>query len=506
MYGNRSNGKRQGDVFTSPAVVGYMLDISGYTSDRDLSAVTVIEPSCGEGEFVLEIILRLWESSKRFHFNMDKAIGRCLSCFDIDEEKIRVCIQRIRSLNLNFKLDESIFRGEDFLLADVQKADLVIGNPPYVRHEQITQELKDRYRLLFSTFRYRADLYIPFFEKSLSLLKPGGKHCFICSNRWIKNQYGYYLRNRIASFFDLQTLINLEKVNPFQQEVSAYPAISLISNRPPGSYFQYVEVESLKDLPLSAQRMERYAMPQNGDWGESFNRISHPLKLTTIEEQGFKIGIGVATGADKIFIGHHLPDLVERELLLPLLLSKDIKGNCLNWSGNYLFNPFDRKGEIIDLSQFPKARSYLKLHQEKLQGRYVAKKNPLSWYRTIDRIYIDLLAEPKVLLPDISANNRILIDTGHFYPHHNLYYITGGDINALKILSAFLMSEFIVSQLSGFSHTMKGGYLRWQSQYVRKLKIPSVYSLNDSDRKSLVAYYDSKDVAAINLLVNKIVV
>ena len=73
MYGNRSNGKKHGDVFTSPDIVKYMLDMSEYTSDRDLSSITVIEPSCGEGEFVLEIISRLSQSAGKngaFH-------GRC---------------------------------------------------------------------------------------------------------------------------------------------------------------------------------------------------------------------------------------------------------------------------------------------------------------------------------------------------------------------------------------------------------------------------------------------
>lgn len=505
MYGNRSNGKRHGDVFTSPDIVKYMLDVSGYTSDRDLSTLTVIEPSCGEGEFVLEIISRLWESSQKFHFHFNKAINNCLTCFDIDKEKIRICMQKIQSLNLGLKLDESIFRVEDFLLADVAKADLVIGNPPYVRHEQISQKQKERYRKLFSTFRYRADLYIPFFEKSLSLLNPHGKHCFICSNRWLKNQYGYYLRNMISSSFDLQTIINLEKVNPFQEDVIAYPAISLIINHPPGTQFQYIEIEDLIDLPFSTNNMGQYTMPHNGDWSDTFNVVSNHLKLTTIEELGFKVGIGVATGADKIFIGRHLVNTVERELLLPILTSKDIKGNRLNWGGNYLFNPFDKEGNVINLAEYPKAQAYIKSYKEKLQGRYVAQKNPQNWYRTIDKVYSDLLAKPKILLPDMSANNQILIDTGHFYPHHNLYYITGSDINDLKILSAFLMSDFAVSQLSRLTNNMNGGYPRWQSQYIRKLKIPDIYSMDNSYWRGLISYYDSKDLIGINSLINKIV-
>ncbi len=159
MYGNRLNGKKHGDVFTSPNITKYMLDLSEYTSDRDLSSITVIEPSCGEGEFVLEIIYRLSQSAKKYKFNLNEAIKRCLVCFDIDEAKIEKCIHKIHKFDPTIELDTCTFRLEDFLLADVEKADLIIGNPPYVRQEQIPKSKKDIYRQLFFTFRHRADLY-----------------------------------------------------------------------------------------------------------------------------------------------------------------------------------------------------------------------------------------------------------------------------------------------------------------------------------------------------------
>lgn len=505
MYGNRSNGKKHGDVFTSPDIVKYMLDLSEYTSDRDLSSITVIEPSCGEGEFVLEIIYRLSQSAEKYKFSLNEVIKRCLVCFDIDKVKIEKCIHKIHKFNSTIELGEDIFRHEDFLLADVKKADLIIGNPPYVRQEQIPECKKETYRHLFFTFKHRADLYIPFFEKSLSLLRPNGKHCFICSNRWLKNQYGYNLRNMISSSFDLQVIVNLEKVNPFQEEVIAYPAISLIANKPAGNSFKYIDIESLNSLTLPHEFDGEHKMPHNGDWSDTFNVVSNHLKLTSIEDLGFKIGIGVATGADKIFIGKHLIDSVEKELLLPILTSRDIRNNNLKWGGNYLFNPFDEDGNIIDLSMYPKAHAYMELHKERLQSRHVSQKNPSYWYRTIDKVYKHLLSQPKILLPDISANNQIMIDAGHFYPHHNLYYITGDDIDNLKILSAFLMSDFVVSQLSRLANNMNGGYPRWQSQYIKKLKVPDIYAINTCDSKTLISFYDAKNLSGINSVVNQII-
>ena len=124
------------------------------------------------------------------------------------------------------------------------------------------------------------------------------------------------------------------------------------------------------------------------------------------------VGIGIATGADSIFIAKGLPDKVEKELLLPALNAKDVSGNRLHWSGKYLLNPYKTDGELINLEDYPRAAEYLISHRETLQKRYVAKKNPRKWYKTIDRIIPNLKDSPKVLLPDISGNQLIFVDEG----------------------------------------------------------------------------------------------
>lgn len=483
-----------------------MLDMADYVPSRDLSSVSVVEPSCGNGEFVLEIISRVCQSARLYGFDPVDTLNRCLVCYDTDREKIKASLERIRSTFPGIAINEGIFRNENFLTAHLSAADLIIGNPPYVRYEQIPAAQKSVYRQLFSTFRYRADIYVPFFEKSLLSLRQDGKHCFICSNRWLKNQYGYNLRQLIATSYNLHEIVNLETVNPFQEDVIAYPAITLISRTQTGATFRYTEVTDINALTFRDTTNQQYEMPKGGDWSGMFTReATNRFGLTSIENLGFKIGIGVATGADKIFIGKDLPDFIENELLLPVLTSKDIRNNRLNWGGNYLFNPFTESGNTIELSRFPKAKKYLESHKEKLENRHISRKKPSNWYRTIDRVHKELLSQPKILLPDVSANNYILIDSGHYYPHHNLYFITGSDIGRLKVLSAVLMSNFVVSQLSRLANNMNGGYPRWQSQYIRKLKIPDISAINPSESRKLMSLYDEQNLSGINALVNSII-
>lgn len=495
-YGLRRSGGQHGDVFTSPEVVSYMLDIVGYTADKDLSKTSILEPSCGEGEFVIEIFRRLLESSQRFGFDFSMAFQSNVFAYDIDESKIASCHSRIAKLGLSLPPEGNI-RQADFLTTDIQSFDVVVGNPPYIRYEQIPAELLSGYKQQFHTFHYRADLYILFFEKTLKHLNPGGRHCFICSNRWLKNEYGKKLRGWIAQSFLLESIVSLEKAtDAFQEEVLAYPAITLISNARPGFAFAFSELTSITELGKDTGRL--LPAPISSDWSSVFNRVQGDDTLVTIEEMGFWVGIGVATGADSIFIAKDLPAKVEEELLLPALNARDMSGNRLKWSGQYLLNPYKPNGELINLEDYPQAAAYLISHREALQRRHVAKKNPGKWYKTIDRIVPALKDSPKVLLPDISGNQLIFVDDGRFYPQHNLYYITGGSLRQLQLLSAMLMSDYVKSQLLSITNCMNGGYPRWQSQYLRKLVMPDVNAIEDSLAERLLGAYNAFDMTRLN--------
>lgn len=493
VYGKRTNGGRHGDVSTAPEVVRYMLDLVGYTADKNLSDTIILEPSCGEGEFIVEIARRLMESARRFGFDAQAAFVRCVYGYDILEEKIWRCRQRLSDMGL----DPTVVHINvgDFLSARMPQVDIVVGNPPYVRYENIPAKQLDYIKKTFPTFHYRADLYIPFFEKTLRALKPGGRHCFICANRWLKNEYGRKLRRLVAKYFRLEIIINLERADAFQEEVLAYPSITLISHNVPSPAFGYAEVERAADL--SKLTPSERITPSDDDWTEAFMSADH-IQLYTIEELGFKIGIGVATGADSIFISSELPSLVESELLLPALNAKDLRGDTMRWHQEYLLNPYTSSGELISLSNYPQAARYLESHRERLADRHVARKNTSKWYKTIDRINPQLKSEAKILLPDMSGNRYIFVDEGRFYPLHNLYYVTGHSVRKLKILSAILMSDIIRQQIGSITNNMNGGFPRWQSQYLRKLKVPDFMTIDQVSEDQLIQSYDEKDFDAVN--------
>lgn len=291
-------------------------------------------------------------------------------------------------------------------------------------------------------------------------------------------------------------MVNLEKANAFQEKVLAYPALTIISNEVPTTTYHYMEITDIEQLEWQKWTIKK--MSTTNDWSEMFYEISNFHSLSTIEEQNFHIGIGVATGADSIYISPTLKGIIEESRLIPAINARDLTGNKLSWNGEYLLNPFDENGNLVDLASYPKTQQYLESKKEILSNRHIAKKSPSKWYRTIDKIKTDLQNTPKILLPDISGNSLLFIDEGRFYPLHNIYYITGEDIHQLKILCSILMSDFVRKQIQRLSNNMNGGYARWQSQNLRKLRIPYIKGINQKQATILEEGYEKKDLKLIN--------
>lgn len=518
-----------GAVFTRPEIVAYMMRESMRAGRfRKWSRLRVLEPSCGDGAFVMPIIDALLAESPNWN---DDSLDGFLSAFDISSQSISNVRCAVRSKLLKAGCPENVacrllkkwFFCKDFLLHDFdEKFDVVIGNPPYIRFDNLAGDKQKAYKARYKTFSERCDIYVPFFERSLSLLSKRGVLAFICSNRFVRSSYGKRLRRLICDSFHVALYLNMEHTQPFETEVSAYPAIFVIDRRTGH------ETHSGEVLALDGDALNRY---QTGiarsrlckfkkwyDGGEAWvTTDSHErtrmesiaCSFPTIEDsgEGTKVGIGVASGADDIYIDPQLNAEIEDACLLPLVASEDIRSGSIEWNRRYMLNPYDQHDDrrMLDLSMFPKAGAYLSRHAEKLKARYCARKHPEAWYRTLDRINYSTLKASKILLPDIQRGGNVALDEhGEFYPHHNVYWITSKSWN-MRALCVILRSAFVTEQVRRVSMQMRGGSIRYQAQNLRNVHIPAWTSLDESDVETLVRLYDEKDVSRINACVDSLV-
>jgi hypothetical protein len=524
---SRGTTDERGAIYTKGEVVDFILDLIAFKPSFWAASGTLLEPSFGGGDFLLPIAQQIfsdYQSDKRNEADFTQLL-HCVKAFELHAQTFASTRGRLIELAVTNGFSEKtstqiadawLHRG-DFLLSPIKTTfDYVVGNPPYIRQESIPDVLLLEYRRRYQTIYDRADIYVPFIERSLTLLKPSGCLGFICADRWMKNRYGAPLRKFVTSGFHLRYVIDMVEADAFHAEVTAYPAVVIIDrDTSKSTKLAKCDCVSPKNLNSIAKRLKaksgdscQLESNSNEPWlldaGPEMAIVRRLEKtLPTLEEAGCKIGIGVATGADKVFIGCYETLDVEDSRKLPLAMTKDIDTGRIDWRGYGVVNPFEENGELARLEAYPRFAKYLKGHEAVIRNRNVAKRNNSNWYRTIDRITSSLTLTPKLLVPDIKGKAHFVYEPGKLYPHHNLYYITSTEWD-LRALQAVLMAGSANFFVSAYSTKMRGSFLRFQAQNLRRIRVPHWVDVSSKDREALIAASESLDFTPIRDVVLKL--
>ncbi len=528
LAASAEEGHDYGAVFTRRWVVELILDLVGYTSERDLAALRAIEPACGAGAFLGPMVERLSRSCRLHGRQASDAVNAIRAC-DLQQghvaESRRVVEDRLRAdgwaVPQTRALAEQWVAHEDFLLSqhEAGSADFVIGNPPYIRLEAVSEARSAAYRRRCVTMGGRADVYIGFFEVGLNSLCPGGALGFICADRWMRNQYGQRLRSMVTTGFSVETVIEMHDVDAFEEEVSAYPSVTILRCKSQGPAIVAMANKSFDeagarrvriwasrkdDLRLSDPACEAARLPAwFGDiasWPSGsperlavVARLERDLPALEDGSTGTRVGIGVATGVDRVFVTKDAT-LVEDDRALPLAMARDTADGQLRWSGHHLVDPWDGDtGALVSLEDYPKLKAYLEENAAALRKRNVAGRRPRQWYRTIDRVAHSLTDKPKLLIPDIKASIHPVLDPGGLYPHHNLYWVTS-ELWDAQVLGGLLLSSVAQMFVECYAVKMRGGYLRFQAQYLRRIRVPRYDLVPRRTARELARSFEARDV------------
>lgn len=431
--------EQRGAVFTRKEVVEFILDLAGYTPDRPLAEMRLLEPSFGGGDFLIAAIDRLLEAWVK--------AGR--------PEPYRSLANAIRAVELH---RHSFENTSGAVVSRLVAAG--IARPA-------AESLADR--------------------------------------------------QLVADDFHLKAYVDMVDTPAFHSDVIAYPAIIIIDReKSDTTRIAHRPAINAQELIMLSRHLTGTGKPDPASGVKVLHRVvtgAEPWILETsdqlalirrleqdfpaIEDAGCKVGIGVATGADQAFIGQ-LDELdVEEDRKLPLAMTRDIVTGHVQWRGLGVINPFNDKGGLVDLREYPRLRRHLEARREQIARRHVAQKAPTNWYRTIDRIYPALAAKPKLLIPDIKGEAQIVYENEGLYPHHNLYYITSETWD-LRALQAVLVSGIARLFVAVYSTKMRGGYLRFQAQYLRRIRIPAWENVPQVLRERLIAAAASHDAMACN--------
>jgi hypothetical protein len=328
--------------------------------------------------------------------------------------------------------------------------DIVIGNPPYVRQEQI-KELKPRLKQHYQCFSGTADYYVYFYECGIRLLRPGGVFSFITSNKWFRSGYGEKLRAWLNTNTRVRRLIDFGDAEIF--DAIAYPCIVILLKGPPSeaSRFQALNWDlqwNMSDIGAHLSG-DTFAMAQIDLAPEAWRLESNAkLKLIgRIKAAGVPLGEhvngryyrGILTGLNEAFVvGQEKRDELIAEhpssakVLKPFLRGRDVKRWRVEFQEQYLlFVPWhfplhedasisgpSAKAERQFEKEYPAVYAHLRSFKSELAARNKAETGVrYEWY-ALQRWgagYWQEFQLPKIIVPAIS-------DTVNFAPDNMSYY------------------------------------------------------------------------------------
>jgi type II restriction/modification system DNA methylase subunit YeeA len=373
--------------------------------------------------------------------------------------------------------------------------DAIIGNPPYVRQEQLSQT-KQYLSQKYETYHGMADLYVYFLEQTINLLSRFGELGIIISNKFMQANYGTNLREYILTNAKIRKVVDFGEL-PVFTDASTFPAILLLEN---DSETQEIETAKIKSLSFDnlATEVERisYQTPVEAldpdGWSlakkEKAEIINKMQEIgVPLEEYVEEIDYGIKTGYNRAFIinDKKRTELIQehptsKEIIKPLLKGDDVRRYYVRDKNRYLI--FTRRG--ININDYPAIKNYLADFREELEpkpagydsdkdGEWEGRKpGDYEWYEIQDAIdYWKAFESPKIIYPTIQKDPRFALDSEGYYANNKCFIIPDDDYYLLSLLNSKLLFEAMKLIVSVLGDENAGGRLQLQAVHLKNLPI-----------------------------------
>jgi len=392
--------------------------------------------------------------------------------------------------------------------------DVVLGNPPYVRIQEMKKSRKEEvnyFNKVFQTPEGSYDMYILFIEKGLSLLNKDGYLGFIVPNKFTKLNYGRKLRKLISKH--LYRFIDFGDNQIFPKQITYTGVLFLTAKENKKAEISKTphlkgEAEIKRWLSEFEEELFEIETSNLGEapWilvskkeGEILKKMEKvSVKLEDVVEQIFQ---GLITSADDVYILELISDefshyrvyskalkrevLLEKELLKPLVTGEDIERYFVRKSKKLLLFPYRVSGEKAELipknelkEEYPYIWKYLKENEQRLRNRENGKMNNNRWYGYVYHKNLTKHERKKLGVPRLC--NRLKA----FFDEEGKYYLDNVDVNGILLnkdthyspyfLLAILNSKALDWRFKIGSVPFRGNYFSANKQFLSLLPIPEI--------------------------------
>ena len=413
--------------------------------------------------------------------------------------------------------------------------DIIIGNPPYIQLQKMTDEATLLQEASYETFTRTGDIYCLFYEQGNKLLKPKGNLCYITSNTWMRTKFGELLRKYFATQTNPIKLLNFEDTKIFQT-ATVETNIILFKKEPFEGTLQSVAIKTDYSIGTSINEyLNKNAivlseLPEDGwiilpkqdyDIKSQIARKGKQLKDWDVEfYRGFLTGFNDAFFIDAAKRQELIAeDSTSEEIIKPLLRGREIRKYGYSFNENYVI--FTRRG--FDVKKYPAITNHLKLFKQKLEPKPTDWDNNLKWegrkpgdykwYDFQDNIaYYPVFEKEKLVWLAISDKPAFALDTNRMYVTAPAYIMNSlNDCN--KFLLTCLNSKVMEWYLDKVSSSTGQGTNQWSKIFVEQLPIPEppnkniqikfetladyLIFLNEEIKPPVNPYTDNASIAAV---------
>lgn len=486
----------------------------------------VCDPACGSGAFLVEATIKIAGENRK---SIIETIENNIYGVDINErstERTKLILSLLaltmgedkKSISFNIKTGNSLDNKLIERLFETKKIggfDGVIGNPPYVRIQNLNDQRETIQRSWDTASSGNIDLFIPFFELGLQIINDHGKVGFITPNSYFSTKAGEKLRSLLIRNKSINKILDFDSLQIFR-DVTTYTCITFLDKRSDRNEFLYQRItkeEKLKTLNNTKFKQIEFFQVKPEKWIMLGKR--ERLLINKIEQVGLplheiaRISTGIATLADRVYI--HVPKrelggfleiewegqkyLIEKDITKEIIKANTLKSESdIRNNARVIIWPYKQMGSkyvIIPENElrkkFPKCYVYLVNRKNILLNRDKGNTDYPAWYAFGRTQGLESSFGKKLLIPAMASKPTFVVcnkPETTFYSGYAIFY--NGDLELLKkILSSGVMKFYIETT----SKVYRGGYFSYAKNYIKNFSIP----LLSEEKQNYIKYCENEE-------------
>lgn len=371
--------------------------------------------------------------------------------------------------------------------------DCIIGNPPYIRVQELKHEEVDYYKSNYSTAWKRIDISTLFIELGYNLINSAGKVSYVTSNQFLTTDYGTLIRKYIADKGFANKIVDFGDLPIFDGALT-YVSIFFFDKKPAKrKSFLFFKVPKLPFLlPAPEQFIDiSYDSLEEDGWilkSKEVKSCLGKMKAATPDTliKYAKCWAGAFTGKDDILMFLNEDKLpLDNEMTIPVIRADSCSRYSYARPTRKIFYPYTENGDntiLMPLSEienkYPKTYAYIMEHADELKARKDSRKtfgDKEGWYGLVRFGKLSRFKKKKIVSPGEVKGNKFSLDiTGSAFSCGRVFSVTSEDEKvSIEYILAFLNSELCEFYLHNTAAIKQGGYYSYSSTAIDAL--PFIY-------------------------------